>query len=209
MIKTKLYIKCANYNFKSLFKQLGYSYFDKGLYNLNIIGVRSNNNNSVTNLFDDILVVIYNDPDKGLVRKLYNITTEPGVYYVCKKLLNPKGAAILVPGQYRGCWQLGLHRGKYTALCQKKNVKVYRDCNLDKHFDLDPKTIQSGLFGINIHRASENKVNESVDAHSAGCQVFNNIKDFEEFIEICKKQKALYGNNFTYTLINEKDLTDE
>ena len=206
MIKTKLYIKCANYDFKSLFNRIGYSYFERGNYNLNIIGVRSNNNNVVTNLFDDIMVVIYNDPKKGLVRKLYNITTEPGLYYVTKKLLSSKGTAILAPGQYRGCWQLGLHRGKYTALCQKKSVNVYRDCNKDKIYDLNPKTIQEGLFGINIHRASETRVNQTIDSHSAGCQVFNNITDYNEFISICKKQAEVYGNSFTYTLIDEKDL---
>lgn len=206
MIKTKLYIKCANYDFKSLFIRQGYSYFEKGKYNLNIIGIRANNNNIVTNLFDDILVVIYNDGKGQLVRKLYNITTEPGLYYVTKKLLNSKGTAILVPGQYRGCWQLGLHQGKYTALVQKKTVKVYRDGNMNMKYDLDPKTIEQGLFGINIHRASENKVNQNIDKYSAGCQVFNNITDYNEFISICKKQENIYGNSFTYTLINEKDM---
>lgn len=206
MIKTKLYIKCANYDFKSLFNRLGYAYFEKGNYNLNIIGVRADVNGAVTNLFDDIIVLIYNDPKQGLVRKLYNITTEPGLYYVAKKLLNSKGTAILVPGQYRGCWQLGLHQGKYTALCQKKPVKVYRDGNMNMKYDLDPDTIEKGLFGINIHRASENKVNQTIDKYSAGCQVFNNINDYNEFINICKKQAELYGNNFTYTLINEKSL---
>lgn len=206
MVKNKLYIKCLNYDFEKLFKQKGYAYFKTGNYNLNIIGVRADNNNTVTNLFDDILILIYNDPKEGLVRKLYNITTEPGDYYVRKKLLNSKGTAILVPGQYRGCWQLGLHRGKYTALCQKKSVKVYRDNNRNDKYDLDPNTIDTGLFGINIHRASENKVNTTIDAHSAGCQVFNDIKDFNEFINICKKQAELYGNSFTYTLINESSL---
>lgn len=206
MVKNKLYIKCLNYDFEKLFKQKGYTYFKTGNYNLNIIGVRADNNNTVTNLFDDILVLIYNDPKEGVVRKLYNITTEPGDYYVRKKLLNPKGAAILVPGQYRGCWQLALHRGKYLALCQTKSVKVYRDNNRNDKYDLEPNNIFAGLFGINIHRASENKVNTTIDAYSAGCQVFNNIKDFNEFIDICKKQAELYGNSFTYTLINESSL---
>lgn len=206
MVKNKLYIKCANYDFKSLLNRLGYAYFEKGNYNLNIIGIRAENNGVVTNLFDDILVVIFNDSNNNTIRRIYNITTEPGTYYVSKKLLNPKGAAILVPGQYRGCWQLGMHQGKYLALCQKKAVKIYRDNNKNSRYDLIPKTIENGIFGINIHRASQYKTVTNIDAYSAGCQVFNNIKDYDEFIRLCKKQAELYGNSFTYTLINEKDL---
>ena len=42
--------------------------------------------------------------------------------------------------------------------------------------------------------------------YSAGCQVFADPKDFAKFIELCKKQSTLYGNSFTYTLLDEKDL---
>ena len=39
MIKTALYNKVKDYDFEALFKKKGYSYFTKGAYNLNIIGV--------------------------------------------------------------------------------------------------------------------------------------------------------------------------
>ena len=123
-----------------------------------------------------------------------------------EKLLNPKGTAILVPGQYRGCWQIGLHNGKYEALVQKKPVSVYRDGNKDLIYDLDPKKIDKGVFGINIHRSNPYGESATVDNWSAGCQVFASSKDFKEFMELCGKQKAMYGNSFTYTLLDEKDL---
>lgn len=206
MVENKLYNKCINYDFESLFKKLGYSYFTKGNYNLNIIGVRANNSNKITNLYDDILIVIYRTPNGKLSRQAYNITTEPGTYYMRKELINKKGTAILVPGQYRGCWQLALHNGKYKALCQKKPVKVYRDGNKDDKYDLKPETIDTGIFGINIHRSNKTFTSNTVDKYSAGCQVFNNSNDFQAFIRLCEKQKELYGNSFTYTLINEEDL---
>ena len=59
-MKTSLFEKAITYNFEKLFKDKGYVWFDKGNYNLNIIGVRSNNDNKVTNQYDDILVVDYN-----------------------------------------------------------------------------------------------------------------------------------------------------
>lgn len=205
MIKNPLYTKCLNFDFKSLFEKKGYAYFTKGEYNLNIIGVRANNNNKVTNLYDDILVVIYNTPTKTQ-RVLYNITTEPGLYFMEHKLGNVKGTAILVPGQYRSTWKIDKHRGKYDALCQRKVVKVYRDNNMDDIYDLDPNKIDKGLFGINIHRSNQWYTRETIDQYSAGCQVFNSPTDFTAFMRLCYKQRDIFGNSFTYTLIDEKDL---
>lgn len=205
MVKTNLFDKVAKIDLSVILRRKGYSYFTKGYYNLNIIGIRKNNNNIITNKYDDILVVIYRTR-VGLKTVYFNITTEPGDYYMRKKLGNPKGTAILVPGQYRGCWKLGKHKGEYEALVQAKPVKVYRDGNKDNIYDMFPQTINEGLFGINIHRSNEGFTRQTVDMYSAGCQVFADPKDFDNFIDLCKKQEVLYGNSFTYTLLDEKDL---
>lgn len=178
-----------------------YTYFNKGNYNLNIIGVRCNINNKVTNTFDDILTISYKS-DNEWVYKEYPITTDPGVKSL-KQLVNINGCAILVPGQYKGCFMVGLHKG-YTALVQRGNVKVYRDKNKDEYYDLNPNTIDTGLFGINIHKSG--KESFIVDNWSAGCQVFKREKDFKEFMSIVEKSKQLYGNKFTYTLLNKNDI---
>lgn len=205
MVKTNLFDKVAKRDLSIILRRKGYSYFTKGYYNLNIIGIRKNNNNFITNKYDDILVVIYRTRN-GLKTVYFNITTEPGDYYMRKKLGNPKGTAILVPGQYRGCWKLGKHKGEYEALVQAKPVKVYRDGNKDNVYDMFPQTINEGLFGINIHRSNEGFTRQTVDMYSAGCQVFADPKDFDKFIDLCKKQEVLYGNSFTYTLLDERDL---
>ena len=181
----------------------GYAYFKNGDYNLNLIGVRSDQGRKVTNKFDDYLLLLYYVSGK-LNIKIYSITTEPGRYYMVNSLGNAKGTAILVPGQYRGCWQIGKHNGKYEALVQAKPVTVYRDSNKDAMYDL--KNTDTGLFGINIHRSSPYGTSVTVDNWSAGCQVFANSKDFSEFMGICNKQKSKYGNSFTYTLLDEADL---
>lgn len=205
MLKNGLYSKCLSYNFEKLFKEKGYAWFNNGDYNLNIIGVRKRNNNIVNNIYDDMLVVVYNTPCFRRKLNIYQITTEPGLYYM-NNPINTHGTAILVPGQYRGCWQLGLHKNKYKALVQKKPVKVYRDNNKDKIYDMNPTTIDTGMFGINIHRSNETWTRETIDQYSAGCQVFNNPTDFNAFIRICEEQRKRYGNSFTYTLINEEDM---
>lgn len=181
----------------------GYVYFKSGDYNLNLIGIRSDCNRKVTNKFDDYLLVTYYVKGE-LKSKIYTITTEPGRYYMQVKLGNAKGTAILVPGQYRGCWQIGKHNGKYNALVQVKPISVYRDSNKDNLYDLNK--IDKGLFGVNIHRASQSVVSVNIDNWSAGCQVFADPKEFKEFMSLCEEQRKRYGNSFTYTLLDETDL---
>lgn len=205
MLKNKLYNKVIKADIKATLRNKGYAFFDKGLYNLNIIGIRKNNDNKVTNKYDDVICVVYKD-EKGWKKVCYTATTEPGTYYMKKVLGNPKGTAIVVPGQYRGCWKIGRHNNKYKALVQSKPIKVYRDGNKDDIYDMYPEKIFKGNFGINIHRSNQGFTRESIDMYSAGCQVFNNPKQFKEFMELCEKQRQIYGNSFTYTLINEQDL---
>ena len=197
-----LYNKLLTYNFEELFKKKGYSYFTKGNYNLNIIGVRSANDHKVTNEFDDYIVVIYNT-SKGISRFIYKVTTQPGLDYILNPT-NKKGTAILAEGQYRGAYKLGKHKGQ-NALIQNKNVKVYRDNNKNRKYDYDKQTIDSGRFGINIHRAGTNS--SRINNWSAGCQVFAINSEFESFLRLCNKQvENGYGETFTYTLINEREL---
>jgi len=182
---------------KSRMKKLGYAFFDTGDYNLNIIGIRNKTLN--TNTFNDEMYVIYRIGNQW-VENAFPITTEPG-FKSLTELQNKKGAAILVPGQYRGCWTIGKHRGQYEALVQCKSVKVYRDANKDKKVDMNPKTIDEGVFGINMHKAgADSKI---VDNWSAGCQVFKRACDFQSFMSIVKKSAKLYGNKFSYTLLDD------
>lgn len=204
-MNTELYNKVKDYDFKSLFNKLGYAYFTKGSYNLNIIGIRSDQKNIVTNKFDDVLVVIYKNSN-GWQRKIFSITTDPGLKTMLSPI-NKKGTAILAEGQYRGAYKLDKHNGKYKALCQRiKPVKVYRDNNKNKIYDFTPEIAEEGMFGINIHRSNETWTRETVDGYSAGCQVFNNPKEFKSFIYLCETAANLFGNSFTYTLLNENQL---
>ena len=203
-MKINLAAICANYDFEALFKKLGYSYFTDGNYNLNIIGVR-HTGNVVTNKFDDCLILIYKDNNGSLQRKIFSCTTQPGLTYMGEKMGNEKGTAILVPGQYKGAYKLGLHKGKYTALVQAKPVKVYRDNDKDNEYDYDPEKIDEGYFGLNIHKAGT--ASSVINGWSAGCTVLANESDFKSLIYAAKNQISNHhGETFTYTLIKEEDL---
>jgi len=191
-------------------KSKGYAWFEKGDYNLNIVGVRnSSTGDEVTNKFDDKITLSYKVEGEW---KFYSFdaTTDPGRSWVEIELINPDGAAILKPGQYRGAYIIAKHRGNYDALCQrgKTPVTVYRDANKDGCYDLDDDNTQTGFFGINIHRATARtgKKSTQVDKWSAGCQVIASNDDWSEFIFACYKAREIWGNKFTYTLINSKDI---
>lgn len=168
------------------FKRLGYSW-----HPFQIIGVRSTAN--LPNKFDDLIGLMENNTITW-----FTGTTNPGVHWL-KNLLNPKGAALLKPNQYVNTWKLDLHQGKYLALCQRKPVVVYRDSDKDE-FAEETATTDTGLFGINIHRANPNLISQLIDKWSAGCQVLNDPKDFEYLIKRCQASKQ---KEFTYTLLKE------
>jgi len=84
-------------------------------------------------------------------------------------------------------------------LTQCANVTVFRDGNKNDIAE-ESKITQTGIFGINIHRANSHIVSKLIDKWSAGCQVLNNPQQFNELLNKCK-QSGL--NKFTYTLLNE------
>jgi len=184
----------------------GYKYFINGDYNLNIIGIRnSKTENMVTNRFDDTITLSYKINGEWQYHE-FDCTTDPGTHWV-KNVMNDKGVAILKPGQYPKSYRIGKHQGKYEALCQQNPVTVYRDNNRDDIYNLNTEKTDTGLFGINIHRATKKAGNKStnIDKWSAGCQVIASNDDWTKFIKICKKAKDTWSNNFTYTLITSNE----
>jgi len=168
------------------FTRLGYSW-----PTIHIIGVRSKANEN--NKFDDNFYII-----NGPMMHVFTGTTNPGRHWLLN-MMNPKGTAVLKPGQYVDAYQLGLHQGKYEALVQRKPVIVYRDNDKDETAEEQGKE-DTGLFGINIHRANPNAISSLIEKWSAGCQVLNNPQEFNKLIEICKGSGK---KTFTYTLLRE------
>jgi hypothetical protein len=188
----------------SAYTKKGYEFFDGNKpYNLNIFGIRKST--TVIDSFDDVLGIIYRNEKLQQICTTWKATTDPGKYWLLHPM-NTKGAAILVPGQNLGAWKIGLHQGKYKALVQAKPVKGYRDGDLDNELDFDPQTIETGVFGINIHRSNPYTESYYIDKWSAGCQVFKILADYMTFMSIVDKSAALYGDSFTYTLFKEDEL---
>ncbi len=175
-------------------------------FELNIIGVRTDN--VKPNSFDDKIYVFFKNSEGKVIQYEFKATTDPGTYWL-KNPMNPQGTAILKEGQYINTYGVGLHRGKYMALVQKRPVTVMRDYDRNATLDFMNGKEDKGLFGINIHRASENGTSKTVDQYSAGCQVFANSTEYILFMQLCERHKNLYGNEFTYTLIDERVVNRE
>jgi hypothetical protein len=173
---------------KAAFAKRAYNWMD-----FHLVGIRAAN--YVKNTFCDMFILVANG-------RLYYWpgTTRPGTYYLLH-LLNPKGAAVLKPGQYCGCWSLGYHKNNtgHPAWIQTGPVTVYRDNNLNDSADTTGVE-DTGYFGIDIHRATPFTITRLVDKYSAGCQVFANYSDHQIFMEL---SKASGLKSFTYTLLNE------
>lgn len=169
-------------------------------HDLNLVGIR--NASSSANQFDDWLCTFYwFDGTWNLFA--FPGTTDPGTYYR-ENPLNLRGTAIIKPGQYRGAYQVGKHKG-YKALQQVGMITVYRDDNRDSELDTTGSTEQ-GINAINIHRASRVRASTRVDKWSAGCQVMQDPDHFDFFMTLCDRAAQKFGNSFTYTLLDSEDI---
>jgi len=192
-------IEITQKKLKDALKSKGAPLFTGDL-NLTLVGIRSADTDS--NLFNDRLCVLMQIDGKMQLHQ-FACTTDPGLYYRYNPL-NTKGTAILKAGHYAGCWLLGAHQGKYKALVQRKPMTVFRDRNQDGKLDFENE--ESGLFGINLHKASFNRYSMQVDKWSAGCQVLANSDDFDTLMDLVEQSAKKYGERFSYTLLDEGDL---
>lgn len=173
------------------FATLGYRWLP-----FHLVGVRSKAD--IPNTFDDHFYLIDERDPMNPRSWSSTCTTNPGLYWM-QKVVNAKGAAVLKPGQYLDTWKLGKHKGVYEALVQALPVTVYRDNDKDTKAEEDGK-LDTGMFGINIHRANATAVSKIIDQWSAGCIVINSPEIFAKLLEECKKSGL---TKFTFTLLRE------
>lgn len=179
-------------------KRLNYVVFERGQHNVNLVGVRSAERRA--DKFDDAICLFYPD-GAGWTFHALPATTDPGAYYL-QNPMQARGAAIMVPGQYRGLWRIGMHF-QQRALVQVRPVKIYRDGNRDAILDMNPVDIMTGLYGINLHSHWQMQDPATIGKWSAGCQVVQRKTDFARLMAACGKASKFYGPDFSYTLLTE------
>ncbi len=185
-----------------ILRSKGYK-INKEPYRLNIVGYRSRFMGS--NRFDDEIHVFYTNENKKWIYHMFQATTDPGQYWL-ENPMHPQGTAFLKKGQYIDAYSLGLHRGVYQALVQTAPVHVIRNYKRKGLFKWFESGFQdTGRFGINIHRARKQGTTKVIDDFSAGCLVFANATDFDQFLKLSNQHRKRYGNSFTLTLVDFRD----
>ena len=192
---------------KRLYKKKKYK-FCTGTYNLNIFGIRDLCSEKDT--FNDFVGVAYEDDLCQKKVDLYPSTTDPGLHYL-RNPLNKDGTIIMLEGQYKACYKLGIHGRTglypYKALEQCGSMDYVRDNNKDDKYDIDISKKITGVFKTNLHRCSKWKIVRYIGRYSAGCQVVQDPKHFDELMVTATRQQSLgFGDKFSYTLFNIKDI---
>tara|TARA_R100000664_G_C2725997_1_gene117973 strand:- start:408 stop:1037 length:630 start_codon:yes stop_codon:yes gene_type:complete len=181
----------------------GHTIFDTGSYDLNLIAIRSKNREAGS--FDDKFCIAFKDVNGVWTTHWMACTTDPGLPWL-EAPGRESGTAILVAGQHRGAWKIDKHRNKYDALCQRlKPLPVYRDKNRDGTLDMVISSIEVGMWGINIHRASINDSVASVGRYSAGCIVIRDPKCFAQLMDLARRQIDYHPTwtSFSLTLLED------
>lgn len=184
----------------AVLKLKGYTVFDGEGYDLNLVGIRTADFQA--NRFNDWIGVLYR-ADQQWSQFFFRGTTDPGTYWRTNPM-NVAGTAVLKPGQYRRSHRLGKHGG-YEALQQAAPLVVYRDADRSTTLEVNEAKTQTGMFGINIHRASATGLSKSVDKWSAGCQVVQDPLHFQFLMDLVRASARVHGDLFSYTLLEERD----
>ncbi len=185
---------------RNLMKKHEHVWFKKP-FSVNVVGYRTADTNS--NTFNDWMTVSWLDDNGMWFFRRWPITTDPGTYYR-EHPMNSKGTAVLKCGQYRGMWALGMFKGQYQALLQVGPCTVWRDNDKNETIDIDGASEDYGRFGICGHRASASRTSTVVDRWSAGCQVFADPDNFDEFLAIVRYSMRTFGPKVSYTLLAEE-----
>jgi len=98
-----------------------------------------------------------------------------------------------------------LHPTQHEALVQDGEMEINRfELSIPKMETYEPgKPDKDDTYGINIHRSS-NERGVCVGPYSAGCQVFADGKDFQDFMNRLKASGSNAGK-FLYVLVHNDD----
>jgi len=141
----------------------------------------------------------------------YQITTVPSLAYYGKKPMNPKGVGIKLPGDTLYILQeSSLGSGtKYKMMVEAEKIKVGRyPIGVTKFETYKPAETYTENCGMQIHRSSTKGVGVCIGPWSAGCQVFSDYQEWNEFISKAEKE-SMNASKFLYGLIQLDDIPEE
>ncbi len=181
----------------------------------NIVYLEGRNQDGAVNAnkvdeYNDLRCVIAVRERVPIMIGAWRATTQPGWHAI----LNPvpgirdpvKAAAHIALGQYKA-WGVGLHKGAYEALVQRRKLRVHRDQDRNGLRDGDP-VFERADYGINQHHGNNSS---KVGKYSAGCLVASSIAEHQEFMSLVKQDARFRESNhyaFMTAIISQDQLQD-
>ncbi len=140
----------------------------------------------------------------------YQITTVPSLAFYGNDPLDPKGTGIKMPGDtLYYLKESSLPSGTYKMMVEGEKIKVGRyPIGITKFETYKPADVLEESCGMQIHRSSTSGVGVCIGPWSAGCQVFANNSEWEDFISKAEKESMNRGK-FIYALIQRDDIPDD
>jgi hypothetical protein len=145
----------------------------------------------------------------------WQITTSPSLAYYGDKPLNPQGTGIKMPGDtLYNIQSHTLGHGTYVMGVEGEPVDVGRyDIGIKTYETYHPvSSFKKQNCGMEIHRSSTSSVSPCIGPWSAGCQVFCDINEFNDFINKAQAQttnsKRFYYAIIELDMIPNKDMDD-
>jgi len=169
--------------------------FERGDYNLNVITARKIP--GTVDAFDDDHYLIYKVGGvwRGFTCK---VSADPGLSGLIDPV-NPKGTAVLCPGQTRGSHKIGLHHGTF-ALVQNAPLRCWRERDRNGVIDY-AGPVFTDARGCNYHRARPNGLTSRVGPWSLGCVVHADSREpFTHWQNILHEAAIRYGDVFSTTI---------
>jgi len=179
-------------------------------FNMNLFAYRALD--CGTDMPNDCAGVLWKDLKGEWQLYYFLITADPGLDG-CLKPTKKEGVAIIKHSEYyRGVFALGIHaannpRYRHMALRQVKDMKYWRDNNLDNIRDYEGK-VHVGLYNTNFHSTPEHWIyNPKIRFNSIGCLWAPDNKEFHKtFIPLMQKAEKNWGNSFSLAFFYEGDV---
>jgi len=172
---------------------------------VNIFGIRDTEDIE-QDIFNDYIGLAIN----GEVY-LFEATCDPGVYWTKKHGVGNKGVAHICLGFHKNVYQVGSHKGKEGMVQYGASIKIWRDKDNNFYFN-EGDVIETGFFGVNIHRASIVKDIIKIGRWSGGCQVIRKNIDINKFMKLIKSTNKYKKNKkarFSYMLFSKEEIKNK
>ncbi len=187
----------------------GYTWRD-GHNALNLVFERTSD--EITNLFTDFFHICYTSIDGDNCILTIPATTKAGLVGAILEPVTVEGitgTAIIVPNQYPNVWEWrNTYDGfsHYPYFHQVGRIDYWRDGNKDNHID-HVQEQHGKIFGTHGHRMSQNDTYGSgkVNNWSLGC-MGSPEPEWRKILDLVNYSCSVYGNLFTLTLLESKDI---